>query len=78
MRPSPRVRCDGCGFEWFGPTASHGLRIVGACPRCGGHLDFLRQDDEPVAAAPPGPIERAMTQVSPAAVLGTPTSWATR
>jgi hypothetical protein len=78
MRPAPRVRCDGCGFEWFGPTASHGLRIVGACPRCGGHLDFLEPAEEPAVASAPGPVERALTQVSPASVLGTPTSWATR
>jgi hypothetical protein len=75
--PSPRVRCHECRFEWFGPTSSHGLRIVGACPRCGGGLDFLEADGEPAAAAGPGPVERALATVSPAAVLGTPTSWAT-
>jgi hypothetical protein len=76
MRPAPRVRCDGCLFEWFGPTASHGLRIVGACPRCGGHLEFLVPDETSGPAGAPGPVERALEQLAPASVLGTPTSWA--
>ena len=74
MPPSPRVRCGGCAFEWYGATASHGLRIVGACPRCGGELDFLvpleAEVDEPRAT------DRREPALHPAAVLGTPTSWA--
>lgn len=68
MGPRPRVRCDDCSFEWFGATAAHGLRIVGACPRCRGRLEFLVAGDEP---PPPAADAR-----DPAAVLGTPTSWA--
>ena len=68
MRPSPRVRCDSCAFEWFGATVAHGLRIVGSCPRCSGSLTFLDGDG---GAAPD---ERTM-DIAPAAVLGTPTSW---
>lgn len=73
MRPSPRVRCGGCSFEWFGPTASHGLRIVGACPHCGGTLDFL-VDAAADAAAIAG-VDTAIDGVAPSSVLGTPTSW---
>jgi hypothetical protein len=64
MSRSPRVRCGGCAFEWFGPTAAHGLQIVGTCPRCGGVLEFLVpvEDDDPVAE----------DQRAPASVLGTP------
>ncbi|HEX4107991.1 MAG TPA: hypothetical protein VHX88_07640 [Solirubrobacteraceae bacterium] len=35
-----RVRCGGCGFRWFGVIAAHGLSVLGACPRCGGELEF--------------------------------------
>lgn len=74
MRPSPRVRCGGCAFEWFGATAAHGLRIVGSCPRCGSGLDFLVEaEDEP---APP--LLDRLREIHPAAVLGTPTRWAAR
>ena len=39
-----RVTCTACGFEWFGPTAAHALRVVGSCTRCRGELRF---NDEP-------------------------------
>jgi len=72
MSRSPRVRCGGCAFEWFGPTSAHGLRIVGACPRCGGALDFLVPDDGldvsgHLTSPPTEELRRA-----PAMVLGTP------
>jgi hypothetical protein len=70
MRPSPRVRCEDCDFAWYGATAAHGLRVVGSCPRCGGHLAFLADDDLPA----PEVTER-LAGVTPASVLGTPTSW---
>ncbi|HEY8582215.1 MAG TPA: hypothetical protein VIL49_04685 [Capillimicrobium sp.] len=73
--PSPRVRCRACAFEWFGATASHGLRIIGSCTRCGGELDFLvpeeADDQEPTITAGSDAAEQR-----PATVLGTPTSWA--
>jgi hypothetical protein len=74
MPPSPRVRCGSCAFEWFGATAAHGLRIVGSCPKCGGELEFLAHDDEPAALA--APVPERLRALHPAAVLGTPTSWA--
>ena len=73
MRPSPRVRCDECEFAWYGASAAHGLTILGACPRCGGPLVFLAEAEE--TAALPGVTER-LRRLAPAAVLGTPTSWA--
>jgi hypothetical protein len=51
---------------------------VGACPRCGGHLDFLERDEDLAPAPAPGPVERALAKAGPAKVLGTPTSWVTR
>jgi hypothetical protein len=46
---------------------------VGSCPRCSGELDFLTED-EPAAA--PAPVSERLAGISPAAVLGTPVSWA--
>ena len=74
MRSHPRVRCHDCDFAWYGATAAHGLRVVGSCPRCSGELDFLADDEPAPASAPAGP-ER-LAGLSPAAVLGTPVSWA--
>jgi len=73
MAPDPRVRCGACSFAWFGATAAHGLRIVGGCPRCGGELEFLgdeERDEADVARA-----DRVASAASPASVLGTPLSW---
>jgi hypothetical protein len=72
MSSDPRVRCDTCDFAWYGATAAHGLRVVGACTRCGGELEFLT-DDDPASASP---VPERLLGVSPASVLGTPTSWA--
>ena len=59
------VTCTECGFEWFGPTAAHGLRMVGSCTRCRGKLRF---DDEP---ALPEIVEPAANMPAHL-VLGTP------
>ena len=74
MRSSPRVRCEDCDFAWYGATAAHGLRLIGACTRCGGPLAFLAADEPAPSAAPP--VTERLAGLSPAAVLGTPTSWA--
>jgi hypothetical protein len=73
MDHSPRVRCSGCSFEWFSATSSHGLRIVGSCPRCGGALEFLvseRQDADDADRR-----DRELGDVAPSSVLGTPLGW---
>lgn len=59
------VTCTECGFEWFGPTAAHALRLVGSCTRCHGELHF---NDEP--ALPEISDERA--NVPAHLVLGNP------
>jgi hypothetical protein len=71
MRPSPRVCCGACHFAWYGQTTEHGLRLLGACPRCGGELEFLTPD------APADALDMGdeLRDQRPAAVLGTPTSW---
>ncbi len=47
-----RVSCTECGFEWFGPTAAHGLRMVGSCIRCRGKLRFHDDQGLPAIAEP--------------------------
>jgi|RhiMetdeSRZDD1v2_1073273.scaffolds.fasta_scaffold09804_16 hypothetical protein len=59
------VTCTECGFEWFGPTAAHALRLIGSCTRCHGKLRF---EDEP--ALPP--MEEGVTDVPAHLVLGQP------
>ena len=48
----PKVTCTECSFEWFGDTAAHGLRTVGACTRCGGKLRFAEEPSLPVLIEP--------------------------
>jgi hypothetical protein len=59
------VTCTECGFEWFGPTAAHALRLVGSCTRCHGVLRFA---DDP--ALPP--MEESDADVPAHLVLGNP------
>lgn len=52
-----QVTCTDCGFEWFGDTAAHALRMVGSCTRCRGELHFAEESAlptilEPVANVP--------------------------
>ena len=72
MRPVPRVQCDDCHFEWYSASVADGLRFLGACPRCGGHLEFLAVDAPESAFS----VRKQLERVAPAAVLGLPTSWA--
>ena len=59
------VTCTECGFEWFGPTAAHALRLVGSCTRCHGVLRF---NDEPALPA----ISEEPADVPAHLVLGNP------
>jgi hypothetical protein len=60
-----KVTCTECGFEWFGATAAHALRMVGSCTRCRGELSF---NEEPVV---PTILEPAV-DVPAHLVLGSP------
>jgi hypothetical protein len=72
MRPVPRVQCDDCCFQWYGASSADGLRVIGTCPRCSGHLRFLAED----APASTFDVTVRLNRVAPAAVLGLPTTWA--
>jgi hypothetical protein len=34
------ARCTACGFTWNTPAMAEGLRVLGACPKCKGELEF--------------------------------------
>lgn len=42
-----KVTCKDCGFEWFGETSAHALRMVGKCTRCRGELIFNAEPSLP-------------------------------
>ncbi len=50
------VTCTDCGFEWFGPTAAHALRLVGSCTRCHGVLRFADESALPAISEEPADV----------------------
>jgi hypothetical protein len=62
------VRCKACGFSWNSAAMAEGLRVLGACPKCKGELEFR---DAPKAPAPTGEPEPD-AQTAPHLVLGVP------
>jgi hypothetical protein len=64
----PAARCDGCSFEWYGETAADGLRALGRCIRCGGHVTF---PDRGPRRQPPA-LEMIDPRLQPHQVMGAP------
>lgn len=60
------VRCTACEFTWNTPTMADGLRVLGACPKCKGELEFRDSAEATLAALPENPTE------APHLVLGIP------
>lgn len=63
------VRCTGCAFTWNTPAMAEGLRVLGACPKCRGALEF--RDDAPAPAAA-SDARDADVSAAPHMVLGIP------
>jgi hypothetical protein len=63
------VRCKGCGFTWNTPAMAEGLRVLGACPKCKGDLEFGARGGEPAAASVP---DATVSPAAPHMVLGIP------
>ena len=69
MESVPAVSCKSCARTWNSATMAEGLHLLGACPRCGGDLEF---------AAPAATDDRDSRTVSaddslaPHLVLGIP------
>jgi hypothetical protein len=68
MRDDFAVRCTGCEFTWNTPAMADGLRVLGACPKCKGELEFR---DAPAAADAAAPRD-ADVSAAPHMVLGIP------
>jgi hypothetical protein len=61
------VRCKACQFTWNTPAMAEGLKVLGACPKCRGELEFgALAAAAPVAEAPDAPA------AAPHLVLGIP------
>ena len=43
--PPPRAVCERCDFAWYSAQMAEGLRLIGACPRCGGELRFAHDPE---------------------------------
>jgi hypothetical protein len=66
----PAVTCSGCARAWNSASMAEGLRLLGACPRCGGTLEFAGED------RPGSPLNRLSPEdavaLAPHLVLGIP------
>ena len=65
---TPAVTCGSCQRSWNSGSMAEGLRLLGACPRCGGELTFAD-------ATPSESPERSTASVAPHLVLGFPQRW---
>lgn len=63
-----RVRCVSCERQWHSATMADGLRLVGACPRCGGKLLWAGPAEAYVPEVPAGRKQLS----APHLVLGPP------
>ena len=66
--PEPAASCDQCGFCWYGPTAADGLRALGSCIRCGGHVTFHSR----ASRRGPATLEAIDPHARPYNVMGPP------
>jgi hypothetical protein len=62
------VRCTSCEFTWNTPAMAEGLRVLGACPKCKGALEFRDHATEPAVAD----TRDADVAAAPHMVLGIP------
>jgi hypothetical protein len=65
------VRCTGCEFTWNTAAMVEGLRVLGACPKCKGDLEF-RDDAASAAPATAGGGRDGDVSAAPHMVLGIP------
>jgi hypothetical protein len=64
------VRCTGCEFTWNTPAMVEGLKVLGACPKCRGKLEF--SDAAPEIPANADDTVAADASAAPHMVLGIP------
>jgi hypothetical protein len=66
----PAVSCSSCDRTWNSASMAEGLRLLGACPRCGGALTFAA--DESAASTLEKIDPEAAVALAPHLVLGIP------
>lgn len=66
----PAVTCSGCERTWNSASMAEGLRLLGACPRCGGELVFAADRAEASALDRLAPEDAVA--LAPHLVLGIP------
>ena len=69
MDRPPAVTCSDCQRTWNSTSMAEGLRLLGACPRCGGSLEFAGADER--SALDSVRVETAAA-LAPHLVLGIP------
>ena len=71
MEPNhPAVTCTSCDRAWNSAAMAEGLRLLGACPRCGGNLKFAA--DEGGAARAQRSDRADAPALAPHLVMGIP------
>jgi hypothetical protein len=72
MEPKqPAVTCKSCSRVWNSDSMAEGLRLLGACPRCGGELEFHAAPDREARTTRPTEADVA-DSLAPHLVLGIP------
>jgi hypothetical protein len=72
MEPtSAAVSCTSCERTWNSASMAEGLRLLGACPRCGGELSFADASERDGSALGRLAPETAV-QMAPHLVMGIP------
>jgi hypothetical protein len=66
----PAVTCTSCERTWMSASMAEGLRLLGACPRCGGALNFAEGDAKLPAVARITPEDAVA--MAPHMVMGIP------
>jgi hypothetical protein len=71
MEPtSPAVSCTSCERTWNSASMAEGLRLLGACPRCGGGLSFAAAERDRSVLGRLAP--ETAVQMAPHLVMGIP------
>jgi hypothetical protein len=70
-RMSPAVTCSSCQRSWNSASMVEGLRLLGACPRCGGSA-LVFAADEPEGSAMGRLDPETAVAMAPHMVMGIP------
>lgn len=66
------ARCRSCGATWNSATMADGLRVLGACPKCRGQLEFGARAQATPPTGRGSVAARPADATAPHLVLGIP------